>query len=163
MGMEIRRMIATLISGLNPTKDKNGLYDLGEKIHGIGITPWYCSWDQPALVPQSDIFICHSFGVRRVMQELAKGYPVKYLAIIDGVDNWFPIQIWNWWKKFEIPSNVARADSFQRSWPLFPPSGIIGNESASYRNFKNISMDHANAPRNTFVIQTILESVKGLI
>jgi hypothetical protein len=155
-------MLVTLGTGLLPTSDRNGMIALASQLPA-GVRVYQAEWDQTEDVPQTDIFIGHSFFARRMMQEMAKGYSIRYAAFIDPVFDWFPVWVWNYWKAFIVPPNVMKADSFQRAWPLVPPSGTIKNENAQYRNFKNISMDHADAPKNTFVVSTILQSIQEVL
>jgi hypothetical protein len=161
-------MQVLLLSGHRPTADHNGLVALGDQIHkqfnyDVAIGRYD---DSQFFFDKPDILIGHSFGGAKCL-ELSKRIPrriIKYVGLIDAVDlYWFPIFIWNFWKRFEIPANVGKSDCFQRSLPLLPPSGEIKNTyPLYYDNFKNIPMNHADAPRNQFVVDTILRSLRSL-
>lgn len=158
-------MKALLIFGLKFGSDNQPLIDLGSKIKALGHDVSYAHWDGPEIFDPIDIIIGHSFGGDSALTHCDEFHwaTIKYLALIDPVANWFPIQLWNYWKKFTIPSNVQRADCFQRSWNLFPPSGQIGNPiEDKYENWLNLPMTHAAAPAYSEVVNTILAAIGKL-
>lgn len=154
-------MKAILISGLFPTKDENGLIQLALEIESIGIETCIHHHDDKSIDSYgADVFIGFSLGGNRAFQ-ISKTQPVKWLGLIEPVGSWVP-WIWNCWKKFEIPKNVLKCDAFQRDWPLMPPSGLIANPSEKYINHLKVKTDHANAPRNSYIINTIIKRVSDL-
>lgn len=106
--------------------------------------------------------IGHSLGAERAVRLSSQiQTPVRYLALIDPVANWVPC-FWMAWHKFQIPANVLLADCFTRKAPLIPPSGKIGNTlGRSYFNYE-IASNHADAPRNQFVVDVIVNRMKSL-
>lgn len=153
---------ALLIFGQKFGTDNPALIALGNKIKAIGVDVTYAHWDDKTFPDDYDILVGHSYGGQEAWM-LSNMKAPKYLALIDIVsEGWFPFFIWNFWKKFEISSNVLKCDCFQRSFPLLPPSGTIGNPSLSYVNYLNIPADHATIPNNDFVSKTILNAIGGL-
>lgn len=157
-------MKALLLSGLWPTADFNGLQQLGDKLKAFGIDVTLKHYDDPSLTSGYDIYIGHSLGASKCL-DLIRQSPsaVKYFAAIEFViPSWFPIFFFNAWNQFKVPANVERCDAFQRSWALIPPSSKILNPDATFENYLNLPMSHADAPRYAFVVTTILNSIKGL-
>lgn len=156
-------MRVVLISGLWPTKDHNGLDQLLNRIldtqPGLEIDVYF--YDEYE-IRGGDVLIGFSLGAERAVKLASQTQtPVRYLALIDPVANWVPC-FWMAWHKFQIPSNVLLADCFTRKAPLMPPSGKIGNTlGRAYFNYE-ISSNHADAPRNQFCVDVIVNRMKSL-
>lgn len=162
-------MKALLIFGQKFGQDNQPLMELGRKIAAAGNSVTFAHWDEPIpTIPfeESTIIIGHSFGGARAVN-LSESYlvlkcpPVLYLALIDPVDpKWWPVGFSHYWKRFDIPSNVQRADCFTRAFNLIPPAGTIGNTSAYNCIYSGIPSNHASMPNHSKVVSTILKSLE---
>lgn len=157
-------MRAVIISGLWPTKDENGLFDLGHKIQNLGHHVDFYHYGDKA-IPPADIMIGHSLGGERCVNiAQANEYHLTYLALIDPVAGaWFPFFFWVPSMHFELPHTVNLADCFKRKSGIIPPSSRILNPGQGYQFNWDIDSNHADAPRNPFVVETILNRIKSLV
>lgn len=139
-------MRVALISGLWPSEDLNGLIDLRFKIAGIkGVSDFRDFKYDSKILTQFDVVIAHSFGANP-----AEKLDCKYLALIE------PVRFW--WSQKEWRPVRANVDCFLRKGWRLPPS--VPPEFGRTFNIKGL--DHANAPRNEFIQQTILTAIDAM-
>lgn len=154
-------MIINLITGLNPTKTRNGFTELGNKLEFLGHNVFQSQYDDKTF-KKADCVIAHSFGGSTTIKQLKndKELKLKLLILLDAVpeNSWF----WPFSFDWKISDQVGITHCYYRGALIPPYSQKIKNEDKTRINYYFKGW-HGDYPENKELQDKIITHVKDLI